>query len=76
MADRTRKWEDNVPGRFYVDKTCEYCTACFELAPDNFTPSPNADHHFVSKQPSTPEELKKCRDAVEQCPLGAIGEDG
>jgi ferredoxin len=76
MADKTRKWEDNVPGAYYVDKTCAYCTTCFELAPDNFKPGSREDHHFVSKQPAGPEELKKVRFAVEQCPMGAIGDDG
>ena len=76
MADKTRKWEDNVRGRFYVDKTCAFCTTCFELAPENFRPSEREDHHFVSKQPSTPDELKRCQDALEQCPMGAIGDDG
>jgi ferredoxin len=76
MADKTRKWDDNVAGRFYVDKTCAFCTTCFELAPEHFRPGPNEDHHFVSRQPATPAELKNVQDALEQCPMGAIGDDG
>jgi ferredoxin len=76
MADKTRKWEDNVPGRFYVDKDCAFCTTCFELAPDHFKPGPREDHHFLSKQPVTADELKRVLFALEQCPMGAIGDDG
>jgi ferredoxin len=76
MADKTRKWETNVPGRFYVDKTCAFCTTCFELAPENFKPGEREDHHFVAKQPANEDELRRCLAAVEQCPMGAIGDDG
>ena len=76
MADNTRKWEDNVPGRFYVDKTCAFCTTCFEFAPEIFQPGAKEDHHYVAKQPTTEDELKRAKFAIEQCPMGAIGEDG
>jgi ferredoxin len=76
MADRSLKWEDNVPGRFYVDKECILCSLCSDIAPANFKESSEGDHDHVYKQPETPEELEKCRDAMKQCPVDAIGEDG
>jgi ferredoxin len=76
MADKTKKWHENAPGRFYVDKECAFCTTCAELAPEIFKPSEREDHYFVAVQPRNDEELKKCRDAVEQCPTGAVGDDG
>lgn len=76
MADKTQKWEDNVPGRFYVDKECILCSLCTDIAPDNFKESEDGDHDFVHQQPRTPEELEKCLDALKQCPVDAIGQDG
>jgi hypothetical protein len=33
MADNTQRWEDNVAGRWYVDRTCILCSLCSDLAP-------------------------------------------
>ena len=33
-------------------------------------------HAYVQKQPKTEAELKRCQDALEACPVEAIGEDG
>jgi len=76
MANRNAKWEDNVPGRFYVDKECILCSLCSDLASKNFRESDDGDHDLVYKQPENEAELKACRDAMEQCPVEAIGEDG
>ena len=76
MADKSRKWEDNVPGKFYVDKECILCSLCSDIAPENFRESDEGDHDLVYKQPAGDEELQKCLDAMEQCPVDAIGQDG
>ena len=76
MANLDEKWEDNVPGAFYVDKECILCSLCVDVAPENFKESDDGDHDFVYKQPENDEELEACRDAMEQCPVDAIGEDG
>jgi len=76
MADPTDKWEDNVSGKWYVDKQCILCSLCTELAPDNFKEAESGDHDFVYKQPTTEEEEKSCQEAMEQCPVEAIGNDG
>lgn len=76
MADKTQKWEDNVPGAYYVDKECILCSLCTDIAPDNFVESDDGDHDFVYKQPVNDEELQQCEDALEQCPVDAIGNDG
>lgn len=76
MSNRSAKWEDNVPGAFYVDKECILCSLCSDLAPANFKESPDGDHDFVYKQPANDDELKACREAMEQCPVEAIGDDG
>lgn len=76
MADREQKWEDNIPGQFYVDKECILCSLCTDIAPSNFKESDDGDHDFVYKQPVNDEERKQCLDALEQCPVDAIGQDG
>jgi ferredoxin len=76
MADPNEKWGDNVPGKFYVDKECILCSLCCDLAPNNFKESGEGDHDIVYKQPEGEEELKQCADALEQCPVEAIGNDG
>ena len=76
MADKTSKWPSNVRGRFYVDENCIDCDACRSEAPHHFTRNDEEGHSFVIRQPTTPEEEAKCRDAAAACPVEAIGEDG
>ena len=76
MADLETRYEDNVPGRWYVDKKCILCSVCSEAAPHNFKISNANDHDIVFKQPATPEEEIQCDEAKASCPVEAIGNDG
>ncbi len=76
MADPTRKWPQNVPGKFYVDRECIDCNLCSEIAPDNFAIHDDEGHDFVHKQPANGEEEALCDEAREACPVEAIGDDG
>lgn len=76
MADKDSRLSDNVSGKFYVDDTCIDCDACRSTAPDNFSRNDAAGYSFVSRQPATPEEEELCRDALDACPVEAIGDDG
>ena len=76
MADIQDRFEDNAPGAWYVDKQCILCSLCSELAPKNFKESTSGDHDIVYKQPETLEEEAQCKEAMEQCPVEAIGSDG
>ena len=83
MADPSTRWDDNVLERqvpdqpvFYVDAECILCGVCAAVAPDNFDESPSGTHNRVYKQPATPEELSRCMEALENCPVEAIGDDG
>jgi len=76
MADVNEKYDDNVPGPFYVDKQCILCHLCSDLAPDHFKESEDGDHDFVWNQPETDEQIAACIEAMEQCPVEAIGSDG
>ncbi len=76
MADPKDRWEDNVTGKWYVDRQCILCSLCHELAPSNFKESESGDHDHVFKQPESEEEEVQCKEAMEQCPVEAIGNDG
>ncbi len=76
MADVAEKWEDNVAGEWFVDKACILCSLCVDLAPNNFKESDDGDHDIIFKQPDTDEEKEQCKEALEQCPVEAIGNNG
>ena len=84
MSDKNDKWEDNVGGSsivggekvsFYVDRECILCSICSEAAPNNFKISTDDDHDICYKQPENEEELEQCYEALEDCPVDAIGDD-
>lgn len=76
MADKHSKYKDNVPGKIYVDDTCIDCDACRAAAPDNFSRNDEGGYSYVSKQPENEEERLACQDAIDGCPVEAIGDDG
>ena len=67
---------DNVPGKFYVDRACIDCDVCRDTAPDNFTRNDENGYSYVHKQPETPAEQELCLEALDACPVEAIGDDG
>lgn len=75
MADKNDRWPENAKGKFYVDRTCIACDACVIAAPDNFKMNEDDGHAFLAKQPSTPQEEDQAREAMEGCPVEAIGND-
>ena len=76
MADKENRYPDNVAGGFYVDDQCIDCDLCRETAPNNFTRNDDGGHSFVFKQPENPDEVAQCVEAMEGCPVEAIGNDG
>jgi ferredoxin len=76
MAVFGNKYPDNVLGKFYVDDQCIDCDLCRETAPDNFTRNEDGGYSFVYRQPTTPAEEALCKEAMEGCPVEAIGNDG
>lgn len=76
MADQSQKWKENARGKVFVDQTCIACDACVLTAPKNFSMHEEDGHAFVSKQPTTPEEEAACKEAMEGCPVEAIGDTG
>lgn len=76
MADRDERVPENVPGRYYVDRTCIDCELCRETAPGNFARQDAEAYSFVFAQPQDPAEEAACLAALEECPVEAIGNDG
>ena len=75
MADVESKFEDNTPGKFYVDEECIDCDLCREISPTMFHRNDDGGYSFVAKQPEGEEE-QLAIEAMEGCPVEAIGNDG
>jgi ferredoxin len=76
MADASDKVADSVDGPWYVDSNCIDCDLCRQTAPENFTRNEDEGYTYVSRQPENDEEEANMRDAMEECPVEAIGDDG
>lgn len=76
MADVKTKRKENQLGRYYVDESCIACDACVTSAPQNFSINEDQGFAFVKKQPETSQEEDQCHEAMEGCPVEAIGNDG
>jgi ferredoxin len=76
MAELADKLPENVRGKFYVDRECIDCDVCRDTAPKNFTRNDENGYSFVYKQPETEAEAELCEEAMNACPVEAIGNDG
>lgn len=76
MADASNKYKINADGAYYVDEQCIDCDLCRETAPANFERNDDGGHSYVSKQPVNDAEKALCEDAMQACPVEAIGNDG
>lgn len=76
MAVKENKAPENVPGKFFVDDQCIDCDLCRDIAPDFFGRLDDRGCSFVKKQPQSAEEIDLCTEAMESCPVEAIGNDG
>lgn len=76
MAFLKDKLTDNKGGKFYVDRQCIDCDVCRDTSPENFSRNDENGYSFVKKQPETSQELDLCEEAMNVCPVEAIGDDG
>ncbi|MFH1857850.1 MAG: ferredoxin, partial [Candidatus Omnitrophota bacterium] len=76
MAEKTRRLPENATGKYYVDDQCIDCDLCRQIAPDNFAHSADKGYSYLAKLPASPEEEKQCTEAMQGCPVEAIGNDG
>tara|TARA_B100001079_G_scaffold242286_1_gene228287 strand:- start:235 stop:495 length:261 start_codon:yes stop_codon:yes gene_type:complete len=76
MAEIEDKYKDNVAGKYFVDEQCIDCDLCRETAPSCFTRNDDGGYSFVTKQPENEEEEEQCKEAMDGCPVEAIGDNG
>jgi len=76
MADPKDRLLENVPGAWYVDSQCIDCDVCRVTAPGNFQRSEDKGYSYVFSQPEGAEEDAQCQEAMDSCPVEAIGKDG
>ena len=76
MAELEDKYKDNVAGRYFVDEQCIDCDLCREVAPTCFGRNEAEGYSFVFKQPENDEEEELCQEAMDGCPVEAIGDFG
>ena len=76
MAELEDKYEENVTGKYFVDEQCIDCDLCRETAPQNFKRNEDGGYSYVYKQPENEEEEEFCKEAMEGCPVEAIGDFG
>jgi ferredoxin len=76
MADLHDKQPGNMTGKFYVDTQCIDCDVCRDTAPDFFARNDDEGYSFVYRQPESPSDVEVCYEALQSCPVDAIGDDG
>lgn len=74
MAQVEDKWPENITGRFFVDEQCIDCDLCRELAPSYFRRNDDKQYSYVYSQPESEEGVDECQEALESCPVEAIGD--
>lgn len=73
MADARNRLAENAPGRYFVDTQCIDCDVCRVTAPGNFQREEQKGYSYVLRQPAGPEEDAQCQEAMDCCPVEAIG---
>jgi len=76
MANKNAKVAKNVAGKFYVDSGCINCGMCYSSASDFFAEDSASGVAYVKTQPNNDAGIKICREALDSCPVGVIGDDG
>jgi ferredoxin len=65
----------NIAGRYQVDARCIGCAVCAEIAPRIFRFDHEQGCAYVFRQPDGDAEDGLCTEAVEICPVDAIGDN-
>ena len=81
MSQAAHKHALNVAGPWFctnpedpAGEGCIACSVCYTGAPDFFAADENG-HAYVTKQPSTDDEIALCQEQLEACPVTSIGSD-
>ncbi|MBL6989305.1 MAG: ferredoxin [Bacteriovoracaceae bacterium] len=75
MASKSEKTEKNVDGKYFVDSQCIACGACITEASEFFEMDDDSGFAYVKAQPEFEVEEEVCVNAMNVCPVDAIGED-
>ncbi len=75
MAQSHARNAQNVPGAFYVDRSCIDCDKCRQVAPAHFKRH-EGGFSYVHAQPGDALANAAALEALARCPVGAIGNDG
>jgi ferredoxin len=75
VADKSARLTGNVKGRWYVDSSCIGCGLCSSTAPDTFALGDDGQA-LVIHQPETADETELANQALNDCPVQSIGNDG
>jgi len=59
-----------------VTTVVSHATYVWDTAPENFKMNDDDSNAFVYKQPENDKEREACEEALESCPVDAIGNDG
>jgi ferredoxin len=77
MTEEIKRYPLSAPGKYYIDcNTCLDHELCADTAPNNIRINEEGWVAYVYKQPNNPEEEAQCRQALEECPVFAIRDDG
>jgi ferredoxin len=76
MATLTDKVPENVTGPYFVDSSCIDCDTCRCIGPDHFERSAKNGYSYVYLQPRNNGEEEIMEEAMDCCPVGAIGRIG
>jgi ferredoxin len=76
VANLSDRLLENIGGKYYVDSQCIDCDVCRVTAPNNFQRHEEEAFSYVFRQPFNPEEEAQCQEAMDSCPVEAIGDDG
>jgi ferredoxin len=74
MADTNSRHPLNVLGAWFVDDECINCSVCTELAPDVFGRDDEGYSYVKMQIQDNPEQAELFRDALDDCPVEAIGD--
>ncbi|OED37884.1 hypothetical protein AB834_01195 [PVC group bacterium (ex Bugula neritina AB1)] len=76
MASKDYKYIENTNGSYYVDDSCIACMACTQIAPKHFIMNEDNYYAYVHCQPQNSAETISTQEALDTCPVNAIGDDG
>lgn len=73
MAVFEARVSENAEGKYFVDASCIDCDTCRCISAVHFRRTPERGYSYICKQPSTPAEVELIEEAIECCPVRAIG---